>query len=306
MGPIGHVRHLQVVSVGSVAKDFLDGARHAWLDAAFERSLYLSDGSNFLCLGGPDVGRGPLNALLASSPPRGWTSKFVPSALVGLRAGQISFGDTVVDWRGATLWKPPAPPLDPDPAEVAAILARLPALRSGPHSGAGLWPEEGLSRAVIARDFREAIAVAARSPLHSFSSAIRGALSGMDLAAANDAAQLIGLGPGLTPSGDDVIGGALVALHALCLDAAARRLWSALLPLARTRTSPLTLAHLKAAAAGEGHQLLHAAINRLLSGSERELAIAVSDLGRVGHTSGFDAFAGAILAIESWIAQRAP
>jgi hypothetical protein len=97
-----------------------------------------------------------------------------------------------------------------------------------------------------------------------------------------EAQSLIGLGPGLTPSGDDYLGGVLIALRLLDRGAQADSLWRRIEPLLAARTSAISAAHLAAAAAGEGHEALHDA----LSGS-------VAGLGRVGHCSGWDALAGA-------------
>lgn len=168
-----------------------------------------------------------------------------------------------------------------------------------------MWPEAGLSRAVIARDFRDMSAAAARAPLHAFARALSAAQTGDSaglMLVAQEAAPLIGLGPGLTPSGDDVIAGALIALFALGREEAALSLWHALAPLASTRTSALSLAHLQAAAGGQGHEALHVAINAMLDDAAGALASAIADLARYGHSSGFDGFAGAMLAVETWIA----
>ncbi len=105
---------------------------------------------------------------------------------------------------------------------------------------------------------------------------------------------LIGLGPGLTPAGDDFVGGAMIALRACGKNAGdgalADRIAAWALPLARTNTNRISRAHLECAAVGEGHQALH---DYLASGSERDLAL----LRRIGHTSGIDAAAGALHAL---------
>ena len=105
---------------------------------------------------------------------------------------------------------------------------------------------------------------------------------------------LIGLGPGLTPAGDDFVGGAMIALRACGTtagDAAlADRIAAWALPLARTNTNRISRAHLEWAAQGEGHEALH---DLLCSFDKKHL----DRLARVGHTSGLDAAAGALLAI---------
>jgi hypothetical protein len=103
---------------------------------------------------------------------------------------------------------------------------------------------------------------------------------------------LLGLGPGLTPSGDDVLCGALLALHGLGLPERASRLGAAL-GAARERTGLISHAYLRAATAGYGSSVLHEAITALCTDSPA-LFDAVQALGRIGHSSGWDAFLGAV------------
>src|SRR5262249_14736230 len=68
---------------------------------------------------------------------------------------------------------------------------------------------------------------------------------------------LIGLGPGLTPAGDDFVGGAMIALRAAGNVPLAERIAAWALPLAATNTNRISRAHLECAAQGEGHEALH-------------------------------------------------
>jgi hypothetical protein len=103
--------------------------------------------------------------------------------------------------------------------------------------------------------------------------------------------ELMGLGPGLTPAGDDFVGGAMIALRCFGDAALADRIAAWALPLARTNTNRISRAHLECAAAGEGHEALH---DLLCSFEEKHL----ERLARIGHTSGLDAAAGALLALK--------
>jgi hypothetical protein len=106
---------------------------------------------------------------------------------------------------------------------------------------------------------------------------------------------LIGLGPGLTPAGDDLVGGALVALRATRRHACAARVAAWAMRRSR-RTNRISRAHLACAAAGEGGAALHAFINAVLAG-KRSLARELAALDAIGHTSGWDAAAGALLVL---------
>lgn len=115
--------------------------------------------------------------------------------------------------------------------------------------------------------------------------------------APEEAATLVGMGNGLTPAGDDLIGGALVALRAVGDKATAGRLAGWALRLARTRTNRISLAHLQCAASGQGHEALHFALSAILAG-RKNLGKELASLGRIGHTSGMDALSGALLALD--------
>ncbi|MBI3128458.1 MAG: DUF2877 domain-containing protein [Candidatus Tectomicrobia bacterium] len=129
---------------------------------------------------------------------------------------------------------------------------------------------------------------------------LAGALRGEAGPSPKEAENLIGLGPGLTPSGDDFIGGMLIALRALGEEGTADRLAGWALPLAARRTGKISLAHLACAAGGEGNAALHGALAALASPGAEGLAEALAAVHAVGHTSGWDALAGAVAACAAW------
>jgi len=176
---------------------------------------------------------------------------------------------------GAQTWKPDAPPLM-QPGALCRGLASI-----GHVSGRGLFAQRDTDPAIAA--LRQWIAARAtgRAPR---------AVSG-----------LIGRGPGLTPAGDDLVGGALVALRALRLHARADRLGRWALRKAQRGSSRISRAHLACAAAGEGGAPLHALIAALLSGT-RDASRELAAIDAVGHTSGWDAAAGAVLVLRCAIA----
>lgn len=107
------------------------------------------------------------------------------------------------------------------------------------------------------------------------------------------AEQLMGLGPGLTPSGDDMLAGLLVTLRAVGSAAGVgRAVWladwlaAAVTFDARTRTTPISATLLHCAARGEAG-LETIAVLRGLTGRQ-PLEPAVHRLLRLGHTSGAD------------------
>jgi hypothetical protein len=111
--------------------------------------------------------------------------------------------------------------------------------------------------------------------------------------------EMIGLGPGLTPCGDDFLGGLLFAAHWVretqpgMLHLETRSIFD-LLQWARNRTHPISHAILCDLAVGEGPEPLHRLLRLLLRGGEldRRAFDAVDCLLKVGHTTGWYMLAG--------------
>jgi hypothetical protein len=219
--------------------------------ATFRRSCYLRfPGGLYACVGDASLGRGPLNAL---------ADDFRLPA-IGERVS-LSVEQT---------WAPPT--LGPH---------AMPDLRALRDAARGRTPAEGFGGLVL--DAHNSLSGHAQPALD----ALEGWLVGNTLEP--EAEMLIGLGPGLTPSGDDYLGGMLIALHQLQRGPQAAGLWRWLEPRL-SRTSDISRAHLTAAAAGEGHEALHA----VLGGD-----LALEKLDGVGHTSGWDALAGVVAVLRS-------
>ena len=228
--------------------------------AQFHRSIYLRlPGERYACVGDASLGRGPLNALVED---------FTPAAI----GARISV-DVQDVWSA-----PPAPPhAAPD----------LTALRA---AARGHVPSEGLGCLVM--DEHNGLSGHAHPALD----AIERWLVGNALA--NEAEILIGLGPGLTPSGDDFLGGVMIALHYVQRKTQAQGLWRWLKPRL-SRTSPISGAHLEAAAAGEGHEAQHEALEHLFQ-REPGWDGVLTRLDAIGHCSGWDALAGAVIVAKSF------
>ena len=114
------------------------------------------------------------------------------------------------------------------------------------------------------------------------------------------AGELIGLGEGLTPSGDDFVGGLLFCLMTL------RQIYtpfhdvgiSDLAPFlerSKPRTNVISFTMLKDHAAGHGSETLHKFINALLTGQCLESIYRLGmELTQIGHSTGWDLLAGVL------------
>ncbi|MFF5211520.1 DUF2877 domain-containing protein [Streptosporangium sp. NPDC000396] len=120
------------------------------------------------------------------------------------------------------------------------------------------------------------------------------------------AEQLVGLGPGLTPSGDDMLAGLLVALrHLGTASGAGRAVWladwlaAAVTFDARSRTTPISATLLHCAARGEASGEVLAVLRGLTG--RQPLEPALGRLLQLGHTSGADLAWGLRIGLASVI-----
>lgn len=115
--------------------------------------------------------------------------------------------------------------------------------------------------------------------------------------------ELVGLGPGLTPSGDDFLGGLLFTAHWLNKAYPGDFRWEpqpiqALIDWARTRTHPISHAILGDLAKGQGPEPLHDLVVMLLKGEDPGQVMAgINRLLRVGHTTGWYILAGVLTGV---------
>jgi hypothetical protein len=254
---------IHLVSAGRDAQTALSGGGPLAVIAAFARSYYVRDDAGRLaCIGGRGLGDGPLNALCdrqLAIPP----------------AGTMLDG-ALFDRTWLVPWLPP--PAGPWRRE--GLRARLAAIAAaGPRGLASVIP------AILGQPFDSADPFVAASigPLL----ALRDWAGGPPPPVL---AQLIGLGPGLTPAGDDALGGAAIALRAIGRTEQADSLAVWLEAAAPSATGEIAWAHLRAAARGEGSAALHAALGALAQGAMPDLAA----IDAIGHSSGWDALAGAV------------
>lgn len=270
-----HARRVRTHVTGAAStavRPVLEASRRpARVLAAFPAGIYLEvrtdlEPSVIALVTGPAT-RLPNSMLLSGGLPR-----------VGM--GDEAFvGDGTVDVGGLSLrarrWWDPAPPLgEVDPAALPppSVLA-----------GRG-------SPGLVGNDAVELLAASCAS--------------GWLLGVVTAAERLVGLGPGLTPSGDDVLAGLMVTLrHLGAATGSARAVdlagWLGATATfdARTRTTPISATLLHCAARGEACPEVLAVL-RALAGRQ-PLEPALRRLCELGHTSGADLAQGIAIGLET-------
>jgi hypothetical protein len=133
----------------------------------------------------------------------------------------------------------------------------------------------------------------------------RWALGAGDLASTlGEAIELIGLGPGLTPSGDDYLVGLLAGLEATG-HRSSPALANAIAHAAPSRTTTIGAAALAHAARGAYAERLHDVLRAVATGSGDALTRPIRRAMAYGATSGADTLVGLFTALEVSLAERA-
>lgn len=286
-----HMR-ARVVETGALARSVLRRGRRGRIAAVFDRSLYAAFGDDWICIGATAIGSGPLHVLYEGIS----AGRFSPGQEVAVADSAILVGDVALTgFDAAPVWSPPSPPDWTRETLHAGILA----VDSAWHVAR---TEEGLAASGCRQlpTAQTRVLAAAMPGIAALRRSIEAGLCGNPPAQADDAeiVGLIGLGPGLTPSGDDCLAGALLALASLGLCGMRDTLWDSI-RAHLDRTNDISAAHLRCAAAGYAASVLHEAIDATVGGRTARIAPALAAVSRIGQSSGRDAFAGALLVLRS-------
>jgi hypothetical protein len=256
---------LPVVTIGWRAQAVLAGRGAVRAMGALSESAYLTVGGELIWLGEIGAGLHPRAVLV----PR------IPDRLDGL----------TLDQSRARVWRPPTVPA----AEPSRLTTTCRALR---HALPEVGEAAGFGALLVDRTpgFPLDRAVDAAAAL------VRACATDDPAAAAASAERLIGLGPGLTPAGDDFVGGAFFARTAFGRIRTPAADWTQAMErvraMAAQRTHPVSAVLLADLLAGEAHAPLHDLATALAADAIAAAVAAAARLVRIGHTSGWDLLAG--------------
>jgi hypothetical protein len=260
---------LELVSLGSKARAALlaSGGVAQPLDA-FPKAPYFEAGGEIIWLG----------PYLAARHPRAAVTALPVAAGLAVRFGALP----EPAWRREF---PPVGAVDPRSVrkEAAALLSAIGDL--GPPRGFGAL----LCHAEL--EFPLSLARARVCKLAQ-------AYAASDLDFVLDASRsLLGLGAGLTPSGDDLVAAALFGRRLIDRDEAWARMGGELARDARSASHAISAALLADTVEGESFEPLHDLADALAAGDALAAAAAAGALVRVGHASGWDMLAGFLMGI---------
>lgn len=286
------MQYLETVAISPAASQWLNTADSAQVMHVFEKALNLVDArGSVLSLVTTSIGPGPFSVVV-SRPEGGATDEFDFGSLVDVESvvnatgGSLSVGSLYLQTSGAEIWQP-----WPDWARLAPLsLNRQTDL---------LWrlldesaPPDSMAALLLGRS-SEAYHQRAYG---AWADLAQGLKSGKAELSKRGARAMAGLGPGLTPAGDDFLIGIIYAIHCSPGSGGLHHLVEIIRDTAIPRTTRLSAAWLEAGARGEASCGWHSLVDAMVAGREREVEAAAYQILPTGHTSGADALAGFLAA----------
>ncbi len=289
-----------VEQCGALARPMFRGTQQGHVTAVFDHSFYIDIEGATACIVARNAISAPFNLVTTAAHNVSWQAS-------GLRAasGVLFCNDSFLvanvfrfHMARAQTWTPPKPAQD---WNLTTLRSGLASIRSIAVKRA---PAEGLGRLICqseARTAPEALLKQAGPAVDMLRTALSASLKAPHLALVpqfDGAHTLLGLGPGLTPSGDDFVGGIMIALHIAGHSEISDQLWRSVSAVAGERTHQIARAHLEGASKGMGSAAVHQLLNAVLAGRNGDHAELIKDIDQLGHTSGWDIIAGAICVFD--------
>ena len=304
-------RSVDVRSLDVLARRQLEEGGPWRVHSVFARACNLVDETGALLgIVSASAGNAPSTLVLGPGQPgQPFTALLAPGDPAHRADGLLHVGHQRLDLTEAELWAPePIRRTLPEP-EIARRLAQTVeiAARAAVAGGlAALLPEalalaSGQPDSGIVRPQADLVVGRARELIGSLASAIR-ERRWSDVHA--PARALSGLGPGLTPAGDDLLAGLALGLRAGS-GTLPEPLAVAIASAVEGRTTDLAAARVRHAVAGRPDERVHQLLMVLVSATDPRLDEAVTALLEFGHSSGADTLVGLLVGVNlgdgSWV-----
>lgn len=269
--------------------------------AVHPRNMYVTDEDDeiFAIVHQP-LGNGPLNLVIPAEPAQVFNGLALGTSLAS-NGARLGIGELItIGLEDAAVWDPKAYAAltaDPDALDRGlAELCRQISHRSPAKSLARLLPH------LENEDLPEPLEQVAHFPRsHALIGGLAESLAQRDRRRLKVVtSSLAGLGPGLTPAGDDFIAGVLLALALVRqqrADAALSEIATLLVETAAPRTHEISGAYLRAAYDGQVGERWHPLLTALAAGDGTQIAAAAAPVLATGETSGADMLAGFVVGV---------
>jgi len=284
-------QRLRALSIAPAAQQWLHSTQEARVLYAFEAVVNLiNQDAHILSLVDARIGDGPFSLVLEEFP-----SGTQATARLLVFENGLWLDDWLIDAEEAALWQPVPDwgALHAKPDALARAASQIAALLAQ-HA-----PADSLARLVLNTPGTSALPPRIQQVAEQNIPLLLDGIATQDTNRVQAAARkLAGVGPGLTPAGDDLLLGAMYGLCASEPAAAAGSLAADMAAVASERTHALSAAWLAAGVRGETAAPWHQLVDAIAAQVPAALQAAVMHILPTGHTSGADALAGFLAVIE--------
>ena len=301
-------RTIKVVSLGSMALSCLFRTEKWQVIANFKRSFYCCDNrDNIICIGQAAIGKGPFTLLCSAD--SGWPEHVLSNTRqIRVRKNQLLLEGTglIFDMHGASVWKKSLSTISGSDDHLLRDIGWIAgkAACDAPTESLGMvvnnfFPvnvhikrsRPGALTESLHKRFIEVVLEVRRHPL---------LLPGgqLNTSFAEGLRHLMGLGCGLTPSGDDFLAGIVMGLFKVGRQNEAARLAHYFYQAARGKVTIISLAFYRALAEGLVAEPYHQFLEAIGRGDSCELEARLKRVSLFGATSGWDTIAGIIFGIS--------
>jgi hypothetical protein len=274
---------MRIINALSLAPDVLNWlalSQHPRILHVFDHACnLLNERREVLSIVTPQIGNGPFNLVVEDAVL--FSDSLNAKSQISIHTDQLRLGDLTINTADANLWssRPDWDLLHTRRADIIDQLVKLSITnyREAPHSH---W---GQLSSVL------------------FFNSLASSLVSADLPSSLTAAkQLAGLGVGLTPTGDDFILGALLAVWIIHPPEIASVLAEEITNIAAPLTTSLSAVWLRSAGRGEAGILWHKFFDTLIFTDSEQIQTATDNILAIGETSGADALAGFVSVFISY------
>lgn len=259
-----------------------------------------------VCVGGLSMDDGPITIRAVFPTGRSMDALGIkPRLMVGRTLDGVQLGESVfLDTSDAILWNPPkiknCAELFVIERRINSLVGRLETLAPN----AGLAPLVRYPSLITKGETLLSEGQLVRIASCGVTQLVRGIRSGNGLAIHAGIGSLVGLGPGLTPSGDDLLAGMMIGMWVMAENSLHLR---KILPFvertihhfAKSQTTAVSAALLGHAAAGVGSSSVHRFVQTLIEVDDSLDSLEIAKrISNFGHTSGWDCLAGLLIGIQ--------
>jgi len=296
-------RSFLVGSIGKFADQQLKGVCQAQVIAVFERSFYVNTATGLCCVGVQGIGRGPLNVVLGSE------QEHLPFEVATgehlLISNRKIFFDNggVLDATQSRVYQPEVDRVRLVPENLHRNRNALKELQGMPDSGF-YWLLSNHPSNRQESVLQSALRRSTTAPMCGLLEWLRAGFMHKNKGRAHEvsaALGFLGAGPGLTPAGDDVLAGIMLALIRFRRADLAESLWQTIAPSLTVLTNTISAAHLEQASQGCCGESMSGLLDEVFHAEKIEAVTIAHVLDSMGCTSGWDTLGGVAMVIDTWL-----